>query len=132
MNQTYGKGYWPDNGDIDLMLHRGYDPQYIESAVNTKADNWPSKTQPINKVNIADVTTNFKVYTLNWDDKKLEMFVGDDNNPLQTRILSWFKLGGNWTRWYFSFSNKFFSSFSFRPFDKPFYVLIYVAVGGQW
>jgi hypothetical protein len=114
------------------MLQRGYDPLHIESAVNTKAHNWLLLNQPINKVTVPDVTTNFKVYTLNWNDHELETFVGDDDDPFRTRILFWPKLEGNWTRWYFSFSNKFFSIFSFRPFDKPFYVLFYVVVGGKW
>lgn len=101
--KTYGGPYWPDNGDIDFILHRGYDPLHVESAVNTKAFNWVEATQPINKVPIPDATTNFKVYTLDWNYNKLEMFVGDDDDPFQTRILLWSRLAGNWTRWYVYF-----------------------------
>ena len=88
------------------MLQRGYDPLHIESAVNTKAYHWLLRNQPINKVPIPDVTTNFKVYTLNWNDHELEMFVGDDKDAFQKRLFFWPKLTGNWTRWYFSFSKK--------------------------
>ncbi|CAF1430977.1 unnamed protein product [Adineta ricciae] len=117
VNKTYGREYWPDNGNIDLMLHHGNDPQNVEAAINTKSYNWLVDNQPINKVTIPDVTTDFKVYTLEWNVHQLEMFVGDDDDPFKTRILFWPKLGGDWTRW---------------PFDKPFYVLLFLAIGGIW
>ncbi|CAF4868793.1 unnamed protein product, partial [Rotaria magnacalcarata] len=43
------------------------------------------------------------------------MFVGSEANPFQTRIFIWNK-HGDWTTW---------------PFDKPFFVLLNIAVGGS-
>lgn len=58
----------------------------------------------------------FKIYTLEWEPDKMQMFVGDDRNAFQTRVFIWNKQG-DWKKW---------------PFDKPFFVLMNVAVGGNW
>jgi len=92
------------------MEQVGHDPLTIHSSVHTKVDN------PTSSVTVNDATTNFKIYTLQWFVNKIEMYVGDDNNPFQTRILVWNKQG-DWTTW---------------PFDQPFFVLLNVAVGGTW
>ncbi|CAF3713438.1 unnamed protein product [Rotaria sp. Silwood1] len=72
--------------------------------------------QPTNSIIVNDAVTNFKIYTLDWNVDKIEMFVGDDANPFANRILVWNKQG-DWTQW---------------PFDKPFFILINIAVGGSW
>ncbi len=82
------------------MIQLGYNPLSIRSGVHTKAYNSGIGNQPTNAVTVSDAITNFKVYTLDWNDDKIEMFVGDEDKPLQTRILVWDKQQGNWTRWY--------------------------------
>lgn len=116
------------------MQHFGYNPMMIHSAVNTKAYNWMLKNLPINKVNVTDAATSFKVYTLDWYYDKLETFVGDEDDPLNiTRIFMWPKLQRNWTEWYvlFIFFEIKFLTFSSRPFDQPFYLLLATIVGGD-
>jgi hypothetical protein len=81
------------------MEQVGYDPLRIHSTVHTKAYNYMLNNQPTNAVTVNDATTNFKIYTLDWNVDKLEMFVGDESNPFQTRILIWNKQG-DWTAWY--------------------------------
>ncbi|CAF0758234.1 unnamed protein product [Didymodactylos carnosus] len=114
--QSYGSQYWPDNGEIDVMEQVGFDPNRIVSSVHTKANNHMLNSQPTNGVQVSDATTNFKIYTLDWNVNKLEMFVGDEGNPLGQRILVWDKQN-DWTKW---------------PFDKPFFALLNIAVGGSW
>jgi len=114
--QSYGTQYWPDNGELDLMEQVGYDPLRINSAVHTKAYNHLIGTQPTNSVIVSDAVVDFKIYTLEWAQNRVEMFVGNEANPFQTRILVWDKQG-DWTQW---------------PFDKPFFVLLNIAVGGNW
>ncbi|CAF3338602.1 unnamed protein product [Rotaria socialis] len=115
--QSYGNAYWPDNGEIDLMEQVGFDSNRIVSSVHTAAFNHMKNSQPTNGVQVHDACNNFKIYTLDWTSDKLEMFVGDDNNPFFQRVLIWERKGQNWEGW---------------PFDKNFFILLNIAVGGSW
>jgi len=42
---SYGDGYWPDNGEIDIMEHVGFDPDVIHASVHTLAYNHTIGTQ---------------------------------------------------------------------------------------
>src|SRR4026208_2586222 len=35
--RSYGESYWPDNGEIDIMEHVGYDPDVVHGSAHTKA-----------------------------------------------------------------------------------------------
>jgi hypothetical protein len=80
------------------MEQVGYDPLRIVSSIHTYANNHMKNTQPSNAITVNDATTNFKVYTLDWNVDKIEMYAGDDANPLANRILIWNKQG-DWTKW---------------------------------
>ncbi|CAM4830302.1 unnamed protein product [Rotaria magnacalcarata] len=97
--QSYGNAYWPDNGEIDLMEQVGFDPNRIVSSVHTAAFNHMKNSQPTNGVQVHDACNDFKIYTLDWTSDKLEMFVGDDNNPFFQRVLTWERKGQNWEGW---------------------------------
>ena len=97
--QIYSDAYWPDNGEIDLMEQVGFDPLRIHSTVHTKANNHMLGNHPSNSVIVPDAVSNFKIYTMDWHADKIEMFVGNESHPLQTRIFIWNKQG-NWTTWY--------------------------------
>jgi hypothetical protein len=80
------------------MEQVGYDPLRIHSSVHTKANNHMLGNHPTHSVIVNDAVSNFKIYTLDWHADKLEMFVGDENNPFLTRIFVWNK-HGDWTTW---------------------------------
>ncbi|CAF3992536.1 unnamed protein product [Rotaria sordida] len=113
---THSSVYWPDNGEIDLMEQVGYDPLRIHSTVHTQAYNHIKGTQKGNSIIVSDAVSNFKIYTLNWNPDKIEMYAGDDANPFANHIFTWNK-EGDWTQW---------------PFDKPFFIIMNIAVGGNW
>ncbi|UJR11625.1 hypothetical protein I4U23_015806 [Adineta vaga] len=115
--KSYGNAYWPDNGEINVMEQVGYDPTKIASSVHTAVFNHMKHTQPTNGVHVSDACTDFKIYTLNWTPNRLEMFVGHDSNPFEQRILVWDKGNHGWEGW---------------PFDKNFFIVLNIAVGGSW
>ena len=82
---------------MDLMEQVGYDPYSVHSTVHTQAYNFMKHNQPTNDVRVDNDITDFNVYTLDWGVDKIEMFVGSDSNPLNTRILVWEKQGRDWT-----------------------------------
>ncbi len=108
---TYGTGYWPDNGEIDIMEHVGYDPNVVHGTVHTKLYNGMIGNPPSNQVTLADVFNTYHVYTCEWRPHEIRILC--DNNP----VLVWARQGGDWQRW---------------PFNKPFNMRFNVAVGGNW
>ena len=80
------------------MEQVGYDPYRIHSTVHTKGNNHMLGNHPSNSVIVNDSTSNFKIYTLDWNIDKIEMFVGEKVNSLDTRIFVWEK-HGDWTTW---------------------------------
>ncbi|CAF1432773.1 unnamed protein product [Adineta ricciae] len=115
--KIYGNACWSDNGEIDVMEQVGYDPNKIVSSVHTAEYNHMKNTQPTHGVDVPDACSNFKIYTLNWTSDQLEMFVGDDNQPFEQRILVWDKGNQGWERW---------------PFDNDFFIILNIAIGGTW
>lgn len=108
---TYGNGGWPDNGEIDIMEHVGYNPNIIHASLHSKAYNWPSNTQKTATINIPNAQTNFHTYVLEWSPEKIEIYV--DSIKYFTSENE--NLG--WEKW---------------PFDKDFHLILNIAVGGNW
>ncbi|MFN8349287.1 MAG: glycoside hydrolase family 16 protein [Spirosomataceae bacterium] len=109
--QTYGTAYWPDNGEIDIMEHVGFDPNNIHGNIHTKAYNHSIGTNKGNNVIVPTAISGFHDYILEWTPTSIKIFV-DDNN-----YFSFQKESNEWQKW---------------PFDKPFYLLMNIAVGGTW
>lgn len=97
--QSYGTAYWPDNGEIDLMEQVGYDPLRIHGTVHTKGYNHMLGNHPSHSLVIDDAVSNFKIYTLDWNENRIEMFIGDESNPFQRSLFYWNKFG-DWTAWF--------------------------------
>ena len=103
-------GGWPDSGEIDILEHVGYDPGEVHGTVHTEAYNWPAGTQVGNSTTVEDCQYNYHVYALEWTEDKMEWYV-DDNL-------------------YFSFYKE--GSSDVWPFDQEFYVILNIAIGGNW
>ena len=109
-NQTYGTSYWPDNGEIDIMEHVGFDPTRVHGNIHTKAYNHSINTNKGNSVLVPTALTDFHVYTTEWTPESIKILV-DDKDYFT------FKRDGGWQVW---------------PFDKPFHLIMNIAVGGEW
>ena len=105
-------GGWPSSGEIDIMEHVGYDLGVIHGSVHTEAYNHKINTQRSSARKIANVDTEFHVYSIIWDKDKISFFIDDVQ--------------------YFLFENDQQGNYKTWPFDQRFHLLINIAVGGDW
>ncbi len=104
-------GGWPASGEIDIMEHVGYDVNKIHSSVHTSAYNHTRGTQKTASKFIADATDSFHVYRIDWTPLAVRSYI---DNVL-----------------YFEFKNEN-TGFAAWPFNKNFFFILNVAVGGNW
>lgn len=102
---------WPHSGEIDLMEHVGFDPGVIHASVHTSKYNWPNGNHHTQTYRLPSAVTEFHVYALEWSDQKLDFFIDD------VLFTCYENEGTGWEAW---------------PFDVPFYLIINLAVGGEW
>jgi beta-glucanase (GH16 family) len=106
-----GDGHWPDNGEIDIMEHVGHGPGVVHASTHTQRNQWKKHNQRTATLTIPDATAAFHTYAMEWDAQEIRIYV-DDRLYFTSR-----KAGGDWTSW---------------PFFRDFYLLLNVAVGGDW
>ncbi|MGG7663078.1 glycoside hydrolase family 16 protein [Dyadobacter sp. BHUBP1] len=110
--KDYGNKGWPDNGEIDIMEHVGFDQDRVHGNIHTKAFNHAIKTNKGNNVIVAGLSEDFHVYTCEWTPETVTILV--DGNA------------------YFTFKKEASYQWPEWPFDKPFHLILNVAVGGNW
>src|ERR1700730_5452923 len=93
---------WPDDGEIDIMEHVGFDPGVIHASVHCKKYNHVARTQKTAVTTLPDISTEFHVYSLEWDSSGISIFIDQKK--------------------YFSFSNEH-SDYAAWPFDQPGHLL---------
>jgi beta-glucanase (GH16 family) len=106
---TYGE--WPASGEIDIMEHVGFSPDTIHTAIHTKDYNHMIGTEKTVGVEVDNIYEEFHLYTLEWSSDSCVMLI-DGNECFSFR-----KENNDPDKW---------------PFDKSFYLILNVAVGGNW
>lgn len=104
-------GGWPASGEIDIMENVGYDPDTIVGTAHTKSYNHIIGTQKSSKIYVPTSYTDFHVYALEWTESEYRLYVDESH--------------------YYTFKNEG-TGFTEWPFDKRFYLLLNLAVGGNW
>ncbi len=102
---------WPLCGEIDIMEHVGYDPDTIVGSVHTKTYNHVKGTQKSKRLFIKDPYTEFHTYAIEWTAEKMDFLLDD---KVYLTIINEHKTSAEW------------------PFDKPQFILLNLAVGGNW
>lgn len=102
---------WPNKGEIDIMENVGYEPDVIHANVHTEAYNHVKGTNKGAKITVDKPHESFHVYAVEWTTEKMDFFV--DKNR------------------YFTYENEKTGP-AVWPFDKPFYLILNIAIGGSW
>lgn len=101
---------WPACGEIDLMEHVGYDPNTVHFNIHTKAYNHMAGTNKGTSVEFPK-NLDWHVYALEWYPDRLEFFL-DGRKTFLYR-----KESDDPAVW---------------PFNKPQFILLNLAIGGNW
>lgn len=104
-------GVWPTSGEIDIMEHVGFDLNNVHSTIHCSAYNGARGNQKSGNKIISGATTDFHTYRVDWTPYAIRGFVDDEQ--------------------YFEYTNDN-TGFTTWPFDQKFYLILNVAVGGNW
>ncbi len=102
---------YPYAGEIDIMEHVGKNPNEIHATVHFPWDNAQGiKSHGGSKI-IANPSEEFHVYSVNWTEDKIQFLIDNSlYHEFNTHLLN----GKN------------------NPFRKPFYLILNLALGGNW
>ena len=105
-------GGWPESGEIDIMEHVGYNPNWIHGTIHTNEYNHMDGTQLGGQIHIDDASSNFHNYSIEWTDEYIKWYVDDVQ--------------------FYSFYNDNQDDFATWPFNQNFHLIINLAIGGTW
>jgi licheninase len=113
---TYGNGGWPDNGEVDIMEHVGFDPNVVHASVHTRAYNHVDGTQRTAVTTVPGAQDEFHVYAVEWTPEDIRAYV-DEALYFSFKNERLTNTQADWRQW---------------PFDRDFRIVLNIAVGGNW
>ncbi|MDJ0758156.1 MAG: family 16 glycosylhydrolase [Woeseiaceae bacterium] len=102
---------WPNSGEIDILEHVGYQMGHVHGTVHNRAYYWVNWEQRKGRLLDFDVDTEFHVYSVEWSEDRIDMFVDD------VLYFTYMNEGTGWEAW---------------PYDHPYNLIINIAMGGAW
>ena len=102
---------WPDDGEVDIMEHVGFDQGIVHGSVHCKKYNWVIGNGKTATTQVMDCSDSFHVYTVEWNNSTINISVDSTS--------------------YMTFSNEH-SGYDAWPFDNKLFLILNIAVGGDW
>lgn len=109
LGTSIGEVGWPACGEIDIMEYVGKTPHEIHTTLHTNDSFGKSKNTKIST--IETIEDGFHVYKANWSKESIKFFIDD------SLVYTFSPSERNDDIW---------------PFDQPFYIILNLAVGGNF
>lgn len=106
---------WPFCGEIDIMEHVGKNPNVVHTSLHTGLYNHIKGTQISHFDTLQNVVDIFHKYGMEWTPEFIKFYIDDK--------LFFESLKGQ--------NNRVISNDGW-PFDKPYYLILNLAIGGNW
>lgn len=103
---------WPKCGEIDIMEFVGHTPNVIYGTCHYPDFNRENHQSTGGHILYESPFDDFHIYAIEWSEDKIDFYFDD--------------------QLYFSFDTKNALNEAENPFQKPFYLLLNLAVGGTW
>jgi beta-glucanase (GH16 family) len=105
---------WPKCGEIDIMENIGREPGTVHGSLHGPSTSGPTSdaSAPFSLPAGQSFADDFHLYAVEWEPGAVRFFV--DSNLYATFTQSQWPAGGTWA------------------FDHPFFIILNVAVGGDW
>ncbi|WOO37467.1 family 16 glycosylhydrolase [Anaerocolumna sp. AGMB13020] len=111
--QEYGN--WPASGEIDIMEHVGYNQDTIHASIHTQAYYHSINTQKTATKYVKGVSEDFHLYSLIWLPDIIKILI--DGEVYFTFKPTDYEENPSYREW---------------PFNKKMYLILNLAVGGNW
>lgn len=108
-------GGWPNNGEIDIMEAKGRLQNKVDTTIHF-GQTWPNNEYKTKVTTLSSNTDQWHTYAVDWTADYIAWFI-DGQQAYKLYNNEW------WTPT---------SSGASAPFDKPFYILFNLAVGGTY
>ena len=106
---------WPRCGELDIMEYVSYDPGKLHFSIHSIANNHRDKTQVTSgAVSLSTIEEQFHIYGMLWTETYIEFYIDEVSNVKLRFDRPTEYNQDNW------------------PFDKPFFLILNTAVGGDW
>lgn len=103
---------WPKDGEIDIMEHVGYHPNFVSSSIHCQAYYHSIGTQKTHEIYLATAQKEFHTYACEWTEDYLKFYFDGELH--------------------FTFENDHKGDYNTWPFFNPFYLKLNLAWGGNW
>lgn len=110
-NLGYGNGSWPDNGEIDILEHVGFNPGWIHGTLHTHNNSSMTGNPRGAKFFVSSAENDFHIYAVEWSPEEISFYVDKELYYTVKNDHS------GWASW---------------PFDQPFFLIVNLAIGGDW
>lgn len=102
---------YPKAGEIDIMEYVGKEPDKIHATIHFPWDNQNGIMSNGGSRTLSDASENYHIYSVSWSPEKIEFLI--DNSVYHSFTIDDAGVENN-------------------PFRKPFYLIINLALGGNW